>query len=253
MSTVIVEQMLNYIDFAVWCSPINQAWRQTERAFWNRVPTTAKAASVLALTRADTMRSHADVGKVVRRCKADTAGSFAAVLPVSAHMAETSMHATAPADRNAMLRDSGLPQLEEFLAFATSIAASRCAERGKLLVRSTPVVEPPAAPARKKPAKAQKSSRTEPEGSVTEIVQVCSRFLRDAGPDLTSCEGILSRMQQVETALRSEASLDADHLSVLTLALKIPTDQAINFSKVPTQVLGELEDFAAGPWCTIGE
>jgi hypothetical protein len=253
MTTVIVEEILNYIDFAIWCSPINQAWRQTERAFWNRVPPTAKSASVLALTRADVMRSPADVGKVVRRCKADTAGSFASVMPVSALMAETAMHATAPADRKAMLHDSGLPVLQEYLTFAISIAASRCAERGKRLVLSVPIVEPPPVPARKKPAKAPKPSRTEVAAPAKAIVQACTRALRDATPEQVSRADVLGRMQQVEMALRSEPSLTAEHLSVLMLALKSPTDETTDFAKVLTQVLEELEDFAAGPWCTIDD
>jgi GTPase SAR1 family protein len=253
MTTVIVEEMLSYVDFVVWCSPINQAWRQTERAFWNRVPQSVKAASILALTRADIMRSQVDVEKVVRRCKADTSGSFAAVMPVSALQADTAMRAAPSTDGKALLQDSGLADLQAVLARSISGAVTRCAERGQRLLLTSPADEAPPAPVRKKAAKTPKRLQTDPEGSVEKIVQDCARLLHDLVPAQATHEDILSQFQRVETALRKTGRLEADHLSVLTLVLKSPADGTIDTTNLVTQVREDLKEFAAGPWCTIGD
>ena len=253
MTTVIVEEMLKYVDFVVWCSPINQAWRQTERAFWNRVPQATRAPSLLALTRADTMRSQADVAKVLRRCKLDTADSFAAVLPVSALQAKTALPATPAAEREALRHASGLADLQDALAASILVAATRCAERRKTLLLTAPASAPPPAPARKKAVKAPKQSQSDPAASVTRIVQDFARRLRDMDPAQTSRKDLNDQFHQVKTALRSSARLDADHLSVLTLALRGPEDATWDAARLVTQVHDDLKDFAAGPWCTIGD
>ncbi|WP_137111129.1 dynamin family protein [Rhodobacter sp. SY28-1] len=87
MTTDIVEEVARNVDFVVWCSPMTQAWRQTERAFWKALPDRIKLASILALTRADLIASTRDTDKVIRRCTAESDGSFSAVLPVAAPLA----------------------------------------------------------------------------------------------------------------------------------------------------------------------
>lgn len=73
-----------YLDAAIWCTAANQAWRQTEKAMWMTQPEQLRQRSVLALTRADTLRKKGDLDKVLGRCTRETDGLFAQVLPISA-------------------------------------------------------------------------------------------------------------------------------------------------------------------------
>lgn len=253
MTTEIVEEILKHVDFAIWCSPINQAWRQTERAFWGRVPSAAKADSILALTRADIMRSSADVAKVVRRCKVDTAQSFASVLPVSAFLADAAKAAPSREEREAGLRDSGIPQLRDFLARSISGAAERCKERGQRLLLTVPVAVSPPTPPPKATAQIQKPSRPGPDGGVAILVQSCTRPLQDLTLAVASPDAIIGEMKRVADSLRNDGRLDAEHLAVLELVLKAPSGQAFDAERLVMQVREELRDFAAGPWCALGD
>lgn len=78
-----LEFLYPYLDFAVWCTSANQAWRQTEAAMWNAIPSDIYENSILALTRADMVQRSSDLRKVVRRCKSETKGSFGSVIPIA--------------------------------------------------------------------------------------------------------------------------------------------------------------------------
>jgi len=79
-----LEFLFPYLDFVVWCSAANQAWRQSEVAVWNAVPDDIYDNSILVLTRADMVKRTLDLKKVLRRCKAETTGKFGSVVPVAA-------------------------------------------------------------------------------------------------------------------------------------------------------------------------
>lgn len=73
-----------YLDFVLWCSAANQAWRQSEKAMFMSLPAGLRYNSILALTRADIITKSVDMAKVLRRCKHDSADLFRYVTPVSA-------------------------------------------------------------------------------------------------------------------------------------------------------------------------
>ena len=110
----------DYIDFTLWLSAANQAWRQTEKMAWQAFPDTLRADSVLLLTRADKLRNPKDVGKVVKRCASETADLFREIVPLMTTKAATVDHADRHDDADGDWAATGGAALES--ALATSLA-----------------------------------------------------------------------------------------------------------------------------------
>lgn len=72
----------DYMDFVLWLSAANQAWRQTEKMAWTSFPEILRTNSVMLLTRADKLRNAKDVEKVHKRCRTETAGLFRKIVPL---------------------------------------------------------------------------------------------------------------------------------------------------------------------------
>lgn len=250
LSTAIVEVISQYIDFAVWCSPMNQAWRQTERAFWNRLPATVKAGSILALTRADIMRNASDVAKVVKRCAAETAGIFAAVVPFSAHRADAAVRLGTPNEREGLLRESGLPELLRLLGQSVALAAGRCAATKVEAANPDPVAKQ-ASSARKKRGGTPGGSNTVPDGQASALVRSLIGSLRPKLTDAITARDLGAVLQDATAALGPKDGLKVDHLSVMRAALHVPPGDAPDVSRATAQVIEELEDFIDGAWCPI--
>jgi hypothetical protein len=257
MTTAIVEQIARYIDFAVWCSPLNQAWRQTERAFWKSLPDRVKPASVLALTRADMMRSASDIEKVVKRCKVETAGSFAAVVPVAAPLAVAAQSVATEAERRKLLVESGIPILMEQLLLAVATAETMCEARPRLKVPAESVNPPNATKTRKKAdASPPKRAVDQPKIAAAPakhapVVSLVST-LRAAAKDFAINEQELATIGHLFSQVTADKTLTAEHRDVLARALTVRAEFAPNLARVLTQVEHEIEDFADGPWCDIG-
>lgn len=250
LSTAIVEVISQYIDFAVWCSPMNQAWRQTERAFWNRFPATVKAGSILALTRADMMRNASDVAKVVKRCAAETAGSFAAVVPFSAHRADAAVRSGTPDEREGVLRESGLPEMLRLLERSVALAAGRCAATKVEAEKPGPGAKQ-ASSARKKRGGTQVGSKTVSDGQASALVRSLIGSLRPKLTDAVTARDLGAILQDATAALGPKDGLKVDHLSVLRAALHMPRGDAPDVARATVQVIEELEDFIDGAWCPI--
>lgn len=71
-----------YMDFVVWCTSANQAWRQTERAAFGKLAQAVRARSLLVVTRMDKLRSARDQEKVLKRVTTQAGPEFAAVFPM---------------------------------------------------------------------------------------------------------------------------------------------------------------------------
>ena len=67
-------------DAVIWCTPANQAWRQSEIARWRKLPTRLKARSLLLVTRADTLGSDRNRDKVRARLEQEAGAEFSKIL-----------------------------------------------------------------------------------------------------------------------------------------------------------------------------
>ena len=69
-----------FVDFAVWCSAAEQAWRATEAKFWKGCPKHLHASSLLCVTRIDQIAREKDVGRILNRARREAKGLFGEVL-----------------------------------------------------------------------------------------------------------------------------------------------------------------------------
>ncbi|MEL6690223.1 MAG: hypothetical protein AAFP28_07880 [Pseudomonadota bacterium] len=77
------EMLFPQIDMVFWCTPANQAWRQSEAALWEEMPEKLRKRSALLVTRMDQVTSESERMRLLRRIEIEAAPEFASVLPVS--------------------------------------------------------------------------------------------------------------------------------------------------------------------------
>ncbi|NNU82212.1 hypothetical protein HMH01_17385 [Halovulum dunhuangense] len=73
---LVLREISAVCDFVLWCTPAAQAWRQSEKALWESLPSRLRAHSLLVVTRADKL-GEGERAKVARRLGRETAGLFA--------------------------------------------------------------------------------------------------------------------------------------------------------------------------------
>jgi hypothetical protein len=93
-----------------WCTPANQAWRQSEAAVWEQVPKAVYDHSLLLVTRFDKLINAVDRDRVLKRVKGETSGLFKSVLPISL------LQATLVTDDYDLWAQSGAEDLANSLA-----------------------------------------------------------------------------------------------------------------------------------------
>lgn len=77
------ERILPEVDAVIWCTPANQAWRQSEAALWEQVPPKLWKNSLLLVTRVDKLRTEHDRARLTMRVRREVDGLFHDVLPAS--------------------------------------------------------------------------------------------------------------------------------------------------------------------------
>jgi len=65
-----------YFDFVIWCTGASQAWRQTDKAAFEKLAKTTRTNSVLVVTRIDKLRTLKDREKVLKRVTSETRDLF---------------------------------------------------------------------------------------------------------------------------------------------------------------------------------
>lgn len=255
MTTEIVEEMARHVDFVVWCSPMNQAWRQTERAFWASLPQSAKSGSLLALTRADLMSRPKDIEKVVRRCVAETDGSFAAVLPIAAPLAIEAGIAATVEERDLLLQASGVPAFTETLRDSVIEAAKKCAARPSITepaaLKILPLTKEMLEPAEVPQKKANKSSPKAQSTKASRKIKAQPFALLDAAKNFPRNEHGLDIIRHLMTQLTKDKTIGVEHRTVLARALTVGDAGDLVMERLMKQVENEIQDFADGPWCDL--
>lgn len=248
MSTAIVEEIARYSDFVVWCTPANQAWRQTEKAFWKSIPERLRQHSILALTRADKMRSADDLDKVLRRCTAEAGDLFAGILPISTPLAAAALDAGDSASQDRMWKASGAERLTKRIATSVEAALVACAAR--------PDVPDPGTEARIAPKKAAKPAKKQPKAETQTklplLIVETLRGLRNDATDSANNERTMATISHLFIKLREDKELTEDHRTVLYRCLEVKTTFVVNISRVVEQIEHEVADFSEGAWCEIG-
>ena len=113
----------DYIDFTLWLSPANQAWRQTEKMAWTGFPDHLRTNSVFLLTRADKLRNATDLGKVIKRCRTETNGLFRDIISLMTTRAAAVDHTDRTDDPDGTWALTGGAGLETAIAASLEFAA----------------------------------------------------------------------------------------------------------------------------------
>lgn len=70
----------SYFDFVIWCTGASQAWRQTDKAAFEKLAKTTQTNSILVVTRIDKLRTLKDREKVLKRVTSETRDLFSDVV-----------------------------------------------------------------------------------------------------------------------------------------------------------------------------
>jgi Dynamin family len=245
MSTAIVEEIARFCDFVVWCSPANQAWRQTERAFWNTTRAQLKNNSILVVTRADKLRSLEDLEKVLRRCRSEAANHFSAIVSVATLAAMAAQETPRSARGREAWVASGAEQLLLHLRQSIKAAIEDCAARQKY--------SPKAETAKKKPPKQTKkpAAPADRPSCLAEIMSTIAQLKGDA-THFSKNDQILDIISHLSGKILLDKELTEEHRNVLSRSLSVNTAFAVNISRIVEQVEHEVADFAEGAWCELG-
>lgn len=142
--------ILTQTDLVIWCTPANQAWRQSEAALWEQVPPHLWTKSLLLVTRMDKMQSDRDRARVLARVRHEAGPLFREVLPISLPAA------IAGRDDDDVLEHTGAAALVQFLctaleetdvvAPAPPVAAAQPAPKAQSDHSAPPAASPAEAP-----------------------------------------------------------------------------------------------------------
>jgi hypothetical protein len=72
-ATADIQLALHHIDAVLWCTVSTQAWKESEREMWSRLPARLRAHGLLVVTHRDLLRNFGDAKKVMSRLR-DQAG-----------------------------------------------------------------------------------------------------------------------------------------------------------------------------------
>jgi tRNA U34 5-carboxymethylaminomethyl modifying GTPase MnmE/TrmE len=106
---------LQNVDIVLWCTASIQAWKESERAAWDRVPARLRDRALLVVTHGDLVHEATDQRKLLRRLQKD-AFSFRDVVLISTNEALASMRQERKASNSPALEASGANALDSALA-----------------------------------------------------------------------------------------------------------------------------------------
>jgi hypothetical protein len=75
------------VDQAIWCTLATQAWKETERQSWRRMPAKLRKNAVLLVTYKDALGTARDEARLLRRLERDAGPSFGSIYFVSLRQA----------------------------------------------------------------------------------------------------------------------------------------------------------------------
>lgn len=83
--------LLDYVDCAIWCTNGTNAWRETERHLWSKVPQKLRDNSLLAVTHTDLPPVRDALDRVLGRLNKEKGSLFRAVVPIGTPVAVRAM------------------------------------------------------------------------------------------------------------------------------------------------------------------
>lgn len=236
-----LNSIAQYVDFAIWCTAANQAWRQSEKAAWSSLPDNLREDSLLAVTRADTLGTAKDIHKVIKRMRMETRGLFRNICPIA------SLHAAEAAQNGKVIdpvgwQESGADALMQEIKASIANAQKSCESRQKL------------------PDPVQPQETETPQKAIADVIDQkfetalseSRKIISEIGQE-RSKNKVLATIEHVRDLLLRDQQLDDAHVDVLARCLRVDNSDELDFSRVLEQVEQDIEDFAKGAWCHLAE
>jgi|GEM_PF-2446541 len=230
----IVGLISGHVDFVIWCSAANQAWRQTEKAAWKSVSYELQDQSLLVVTRVDQIANPKDVQRVVARCEREARKSFHSVLPISAKMARSGEEGS--------WENSGaqtlLNAITDRIDAAREHRAERAAREGETTHENVFIDGPEVF------EDEQNSTDSAPQ------IALLQEALSDA-KNVTSNDQLFALFDHLKTTFGGDPQASDSHAGVIEKLLSVRASNDTNISAVIEQVRNEIKDFSEGPWCRL--
>ncbi|MEL6573135.1 MAG: dynamin family protein [Pseudomonadota bacterium] len=245
-----------YLDFVVWCSAANQAWRQSEKAVWQKMPQEMQDLSILALTRADMMKKANTLEKVIKRCETETAGMFRIVQPIATVVALGAMDDHGDVVDQDAWTTSFADALFVAIKDSLRIANLNCALRDAVDVpeESQAAIEIPTITSEatdNEPKMPDQVAPTEEfDGAAIDVDTLLGqlRHLPDKSP---TKEQFFNTLDHLLTEFKSDKDVSDAHRTVLDRAMSLDGSKTVPPQLVVAQLVREIEDFANKPWCQL--
>lgn len=229
-----------YVDFVLWLSAANQAWRQTEKMAWTSFPETLRDNSVLVLTRADKMRSAIDLAKVVKRCVTETDHLFREIIPLQTTKAAAVDHADRTDAEDGAWCVTGGATIE--VALATSLEAATKNRKSRKPAPKKAAAKVAKKPAKKAPAKAA----SKPFPAAAFFQKECAKL--DEKPNNGHVSDLINHVR--DTIIKDKSLNDA-HKTVLVDCLHVDDQEDLDLIRLIKQIGDDLNDFDKDTWIQL--
>ena len=131
-----VDLSLHRVDAVLWCTMSTQAWKESERAAWSRLPARLRARGLLVSTHRDLLYEARDAEKLLGRLRSQASSSFRDIILVSTVHALAVMRQEAQGTLAAAWKASGADALEITLhELLSDVREQRAAAALKLTTR----------------------------------------------------------------------------------------------------------------------
>ena len=238
-----------FIDFAIWCSAANQAWRQTEKAMWTSLPKGLRDNSLMALTRADTIKQYADLRKVVKRCEREAAGLFRDFIPIGTKQAIAALSDEGTVTDHDGWRSSNADVFTFALDVSIKAAALACDARENI---DLPQPEMPKKNAKKAPKSQAKPAKTAAAPrSINEVIAGLRALINDDN-NVPLNDQDIGTIEHLFATIPDDKKLSDEHQAALRCAMSLDQSADVSLNAVLVQLVRELEDFADTPWRSLG-
>jgi len=111
----VLRRVYRPVDAAIWCTLSTQAWKETERQTWRRLPASLRQNAILLVTYRDAIRTAQDEAKILTRLRRDAGSLFSEIMVVSLRHALEAMSVHGMIADHAKWDETGAPQFESGL------------------------------------------------------------------------------------------------------------------------------------------
>lgn len=232
-----------YIDFVVWCSAASQAWRQSEKAAFEKLARAKQEASLLVVTRTDKLRTKKDEQKVLKRVRTEAGPLFHSVVALQTPKAAAVAIDDRTDDADGDWVKTGGHGF--YTALSEILERVRGGETGASVAVETPAAETPA-PVSKKASKSPKTpdQKVEERENAEELPAELTRQLTEI-KTIPGNGQYLRQIDHVLALIECEITHGSPDNLALRECIRIDNDD-MEITRLISQIEHEIKAFGGG-------